>query len=106
MLSWLFGQKKKDAGPSQAMIAVNAALTWSLAVACQKLEEEQHKNAILLGAIALQAGGELVLPEVFLNTILEGNYRLSTRRDEAREAVVIGVRDSQGEGEFVARKEG
>lgn len=93
---WLAGDNnekvevlEKAAGILQAVVAGQNA---ALAHMHQSYENEHAEKLLLLAALALQAGGEMVLPKTFIEAVSNGRYALDAASSPDGQAIVFRLR--------------
>jgi hypothetical protein len=72
----------------------NAALAHALGQAHARAEAEENQKVVILGALAMRAGGDMALPMAFVETLAAGDYRLVIRPSEDSSVLHIIVEES------------
>ncbi len=89
MLDWLKGVWGGGRSPGPYRVEVVASLEQALVAAQAETRAERHEKLVFLGAVAMQAGGEFLLPMPFLDTVSDGDYRLTIRTEDDKSAVRV-----------------
>lgn len=82
-----------------AQMSVVRGLNDALGHTHEALALERYERLVFLGALALQAGGELTLPLEFIETVQGGNYSVNISPTEDKKALVIRLLEQEPAGE-------
>lgn len=66
-------------------------LNVALGQATTAAQVQEHERMVFLAAVALQNGGEFVLPRTMIDTVVNGHYQVEVKLTEDQQGVHIRV---------------